>query len=124
MNKIIDEIKKVKEVQAPAWAPFVKTGAHKERPPVNEDWWQIRAASILKKVHKYGPIGANRLAKMYGGRKNRGHRPDTKVKASANIPRKILQQLEAAGLIRQQKAPRAGKVVTKKGNDLVKKGGQ
>ena len=124
MNKLIDEITKVKEVKAPEWAPFVKTGAHKERPPVNENWWQTRAASVLKKVQKYGPIGANRLSKMYGGRKNRGHKPDAKVKGSANIARKILQQLEAAGLIKQQKAPKAGKVLTKKGTELLKKGEQ
>lgn len=124
MNKLIDEIKKVKEVQAPDWAVFVKTGAQKERPPVNADWWEIRAASILKKVNKYGPIGANKLAKIYGGKKNRGHKPDKKVIGSRNIPRKILQQLEKAGLIKQVKEPAAGKVITKKGNELLKKGGQ
>ena len=121
MNKLIDELRQVKEVQAPDWATFVKTGAHKERPPVNADWWVVRAASVLKKVNKYGPIGTNRLSKAYGGRKNRGHKPDKKCDGSRNIVRKVLQQLEAAGLIKQIKEPKAGKVLTKEGRELINK---
>lgn len=122
MSKLIDEIKKIKEVKAPEWAVFVKTGAHKERPPIQADWWEIRTASILKKVNKYGPIGANRLAKKYGGRKNRGYKPDERYAGSRNIARKILQQLEAAGLVKQVKTPSSGKMITKKGAELLKKG--
>lgn len=121
MSKLVSEIGKIKEVEAPVWAPFVKTGAHKERPPVNPDWWVIRVASVMAKVNKFGPVGVNRLAKQYGGRKNRGVRPDIKCNASRNIVRKSLQQLEKAGLIKQVSEPSAGKVVTKKGNDLIKK---
>lgn len=121
MSKLVSEIKKIKEVEAPVWAPFVKTGAHKERPPVNPDWWVIRVASVLGKVNKFGPVGVNRLAKQYGGRQNRGVRPDIKCNASRNIVRKSLQQLEKAGLIKQVSEPSAGKVITKKGNDLIKK---
>lgn len=121
MNKLVDEMKKIKEVNAPLWASFVKTGISKERPPVNPDWWQVRAASVLSKVNKYGPIGTNRLAKAYGGRKNRGHKPDKKYDGSRNIVRKILQQLEKAGLIKQVSEPKSGKMITKKGNDLLKK---
>ena len=70
MNKLIDSIKKVKEIKAPEWSIFVKTGVHKERPPVNPEWWVVRAASVLSKVNKNGPVGTNKLAKQYGGRKN------------------------------------------------------
>ncbi len=121
MNKLIAEIKKIKEVKAPEWANFVKTGAHKERPPVQKDWWEIRASAILLKVNKYGPIGTNKLSKLFGGRKNRGHKPDKKVAGSRNIARKCLQQLEAAGLIKQVTEPKAGKVITKKGKELINK---
>lgn len=121
MNKLVDEIKKIKEVEAPAWAPFVKTGAHKERPPVQEDWWFIRVAAVLKKVQGQGPIGANRLSKQYGGRKNRGHRPEKKYDGSRNIIRKSLQQLEKAGLIKQVSSPKSGKVLTKEGSELLNK---
>ena len=120
-SKLIEELKKIKEIKAPEWAPFVKTGAHKERPPVQEDWWYQRTASILKKVSYFGPIGVNRLSRYYGGRKNRGYKPERKYNGSRNIIRKILQQLEKAELIKSVNAPRAGKVITKKGNDLLKK---
>lgn len=121
MSKLIAEVKKIKEVQAPEWAPFVKTGASKERPPVELDWWYTRVASVLGKVAKYGPVGTNRLAKQYGGRKNRGHRPDKKCSASRNIVRKSLQQLESAGLIQQVEKPCFGKVLTKAGKELINK---
>ncbi|MFW5705009.1 MAG: 30S ribosomal protein S19e [Nanoarchaeota archaeon] len=121
MNKLVEEIKKVKEVKPAEWAPFVKTGAHKERTPENPDWWFVRAASVLRKVNKFGPIGANNLAKQYGGRKNRGFKPEKKYSGSRNIVRKCLQQLEAAKLIEKSKGPRAGKVITKKGKELLER---
>ncbi len=120
-NKLVSEIDKIKEVNAPEWAKFVKTGMHKERPPVNPNWWNVRAASVLKKVNKYGPVGTNRLVKFYGGKKNRGVRPDKKVVGSKNITRKCLQQLEKAGLIKQVEKPSFGKVLTKKGKELINK---
>jgi len=122
MSKLLEEIKKFKEVSAPEWASFVKTGAHKERPPVQEDWWEIRTAALLKKINKFGPIGTNKLAKQYGGRKNRGHKPDKKYSGSRNIIRKCLQQLEKAKLIKQVSEPSCGKILTKKGKDLLNKG--
>lgn len=120
-QKLIDEIKKIETVKAPEWAPFVKTGAYKERPPVQDDWWFIRTASVLKKVNKFGPIGTNRLAKQYGGRKNRGFRPEKKYDGSRNIVRKCLQQLESAGLVQQVQTPKSGKMITKEGRELLKR---
>ena len=120
-QKLVTEISKIKEVQAPDWAVFVKTGAHKERPPVQENWWTIRTASVLLKINKYGPVGVNRLAKQYGGRKNRGHKPEKKYSGSRNIVRKTMQQLEKAGLVEQNKNGSAGKIITKKGKELLKK---
>ena len=79
-NQLIDEaakgLQKFEEVKAPEWAPFVKTGAHKERAPENKDWWYVRAAAILRSVTVLGPIGVSKLRTKYGGRKNRGHKPD------------------------------------------------
>jgi small subunit ribosomal protein S19e len=59
----------VKEVEAPQWALFVKTGSHKQRPPDRLDWWHLRAASMLRKLYVKGPIGVSKLRKIYGGRK-------------------------------------------------------
>lgn len=120
-DKLVADIKKVKEVQAPDWAKFVKTGAHKERTPVQEDWWEIRSAAVLAKINKFGPIGVNRLAKQYGGRKNRGNKPERKYSGSRNILRKCVQQLEAASLIKQVSEPTSGKVLTKKGKEFLNK---
>lgn len=121
MNKLVEAVKGLEQVKAPEWAPFVKTGAHKERPPMQDDWWDIRVASVLKKVQKFGPIGTNNLAKQYGGRKNRGHKPDVKRVGSRNIVRKSLQQLELAGLIKSNEQGKAGKVLTKEGTEFLAK---
>jgi len=99
IKKIAEELKKLPEIKAPEWSIFVKTGHHKERPPVEKDWWFSRAASILRKVYLLGPIGTNKLKVKYGGKKNRGHKPGKTYAASGNIIRKILQQLESAELI-------------------------
>lgn len=120
-DNLIVEIKKIKEVKAPEWAPFVKTGVSKERPPMNPEWWEVRVASVLCKIRKYGPIGTNRLAKHYGGRVNRGVKTEVKADGSRNIVRKAIQQLEAAGLIKQVDSPRAGKIISKEGNELLKR---
>ncbi len=65
---ITEELKTI--IEMPAWAEFVKTGAHRETLPKNPDWWFIRAASILRIVFIRGPVGVSKLRVRYGGRKN------------------------------------------------------
>ena len=109
-------------LQKPDWADFVKTGMHKQRPPVNQDWWFIRASSVLLKVDKLGPIGVSKLRIKYGGRKNRGVAPEHFYKGSGSIIRKILQQLEKAGLLKQEaKGRHKGRVLTPKAYSLIAK---
>jgi len=91
------------EIKKPEWASFAKTGAFKERPPVDSNWWFMRAASILRKVYLKGPIGVSKLSTTYGGRKNRGYKPEKFYPGSTNIIRTILQELEKAGYIKQDK---------------------
>ena len=108
------------QIKAPEWAPFVKTGTHKERPPQQKDWWHIRAASILRKVELLGPVGVNKLRTKYGGKKNRGAKPERFKKGSGNIIRKILQQLEQAQLLKQEKKNvHKGRILTAKGKQLL-----
>jgi len=126
ISKIIDKagmaLKNVKEVEMPSWGGFVKTGANKERPPANLDWWYIRTASILTKVYRHGPIGVSKLRTKYGGKKNRGYKPERFYKGSGSIIRKILQQLEKAGLVEnKQVGVHKGKVITKKGKSFLDK---
>lgn len=115
-------LKKIPEIKAPEWAQFVKTGRNRERPPVDDDWWYARAASVMRKINKLGPVGVSKLRKKYGGKKNRGHKPGKTFIASGNILRKILQQLEKAGFAQQvEKGPHKGRILTPKGKSFLDK---
>lgn len=121
-SKFIDRLAKnlrenVDEVQPLPWSTFAKTGTHVEKQPQNPNWWYIRTASILRKVYIHGPIGLENLRSDYGGRKNRGSKPNRVTKAGGSDIRKILQQLEKAGLV-QTTRPK-GRVVTPKGRKLM-----
>ncbi|MEM2873884.1 MAG: 30S ribosomal protein S19e [Candidatus Nanoarchaeia archaeon] len=119
-KEVAQELKS--KIAAPAWAKFVKTGSHKERPPLQEDWWYIRAASIMRTIYRNAPIGVSKLRTKYGGTKNRGVKPERFKKASGSIIRKILQQLEKAGLVAQKKEKtHKGRVLTPAGISLLTK---
>tara|TARA_Y100000588_G_scaffold331802_1_gene369653 strand:+ start:260 stop:766 length:507 start_codon:yes stop_codon:yes gene_type:complete len=111
------------KIQAPEWASHVKTGAHRERPPVQDDWWHTRSASILRKVAIKGPIGANRISQEFGGSKDRGVKKNKAVSGSRNISRKILQQLAESGLIEESMnaagTVNKGKILSGKGQSLL-----
>lgn len=110
------------KIKPPTWAAFVKTGAHKERPPAEKDWWYIRSASVLRSIYKDGPIGVSKLRSRYGGSRNRGVKPAKFRKASGAIIRKMLQQLESSGLIAKKKdGVHKGRVVTAQGLSLLEK---
>ena len=111
------KLSELKEVQAPEWAPFVKTGVHTEKPPVQDDWWQTRVAAVLRKVYTEGPVGTETLRAHFGGFRDRGNKPNRAVKGSGSIARTALQQLEAAGLVQTVQAK--GRVVTATGRSLM-----
>ncbi|HLC57612.1 MAG TPA: 30S ribosomal protein S19e [Candidatus Nanoarchaeia archaeon] len=118
VEKAAGELKKV--IKAPDWSRYVKTGVHKERPPADLDWWYKRAAAVLRKVYILGPVGTNKLRAKYGGKKNRGYKPEKFFRGSGKIIRTILQQLESEKLIvQQQKGLHKGRVVTAKGKKLL-----
>ena len=106
IRRVAEELKKRKEIVPPEWAAFAKTGVHKEMPPEDPDWWFTRAAAVLRRVYIDGPLGVERMRSFYGGKKNRGSRPNAFRKGSGSILRKALQQLEAAGLIIHDKTGR------------------
>jgi small subunit ribosomal protein S19e len=121
-SKFIDKLAKylkenIDEVQPLPWASLAKTGSHVEKQPQNPDWWYTRSASILRKVYVHGPIGIEKLRADYGGRKNYGVKPEHAVKAGGSNIRKILQQLETAGLI--QTASPHGRKMAPKGRKLL-----
>lgn len=94
-----EELKTLKPISPPDWAPFVKTGVAKELPPTRPDWWYIRAASVLRKIYIHGPLGTRKLKAAYSSKKNFGVRTEHPRPGSGSIARKILQQLESASLI-------------------------
>ena len=94
INRVAEELKNDSKVKSPEWVNFVKTGVHKERRPENPDWWYVRAAALLRRVYIDGPVGVNSLRTHYGGKKDRGSRPEKFRRGSGAIIRRALQQLE------------------------------
>jgi len=120
VEKASEELKKI--IKAPEWSIYVKTGVHKERPPMDKEWWYKRAAAVLRSVYIRGPIGTNKLKTKYGGKKNRGYKPEKFFKGSGKILRTVLQQLEKAELVvQQQKGVHKGRVITPKGKSFLDK---
>ena len=125
-NELIEraavELAKMPEIAPPEWAKFVKTGHFRQRPPEREDWWYVRSAAVLRSVYRLGPIGVSKLRTKYGGKKDRGHRPEKVFRAGGNILRKVLQQLETAQLVKQTSiGVHKGRIITPKGRSLLDK---
>jgi len=121
-QQFIDKLAKylkenIDQIQPTPWAAFAKTGSHVEKQPQNPDWWYTRSASILRKVYAHEPIGLEKLRADYGGRKGFSVRPNHAAKAGGSNIRKVLQQLESAGLV--QTAKSQGRKMTPKGRKLL-----
>lgn len=118
VERVAKELEKMEEMKPPEWSTFAKTGVHKERPPSQENWWSLRAASALRKIY-LEQKGVSRLRSEYGGRRRRGHKPEHKYRASGAIIRKVLQQLEAVGYVKTDK--KKGRGITPKGQSFMDK---
>ena len=118
IKKVADEFKNNDKIQSPQWANFVRTGVHKERKPESADWWYIRTASIIRRVYIDGPVGVESLRTFYGGKKDRGVRPEKFKKGSGAIIRNALHQLEDAGYVEKVEG---GRVVTPQGRSFLDK---
>jgi small subunit ribosomal protein S19e len=115
--KLAEELKRIETIAPPEWAAFVKTGRHREKSPVNNDWWHTRTAAVLRKIYIDGPVGTTRLAAMFGGRADRGSKPNKAVRGSRSISRMTVQQLEKSQLVQKQKD--GGRVVTAKARKMI-----
>tara|TARA_Y100000310_G_C20365266_1_gene660868 strand:+ start:155 stop:583 length:429 start_codon:yes stop_codon:yes gene_type:complete len=107
------------EIKAPEFALLVKTSTANRRPTEDPQFWQHRAASILRQLYIHQVVGVNRLRTRYGSKKNRGGKPEQFRKAGGNILRKLLQQLEAAGLVEKTKTPKTGRKLTEEGKEFM-----
>ena len=123
--KLAEALKKIPEFNEPEWAKFVKSGAGKERPIDDEDFWHKRAASVLICIYKKGSIGVQRLRTKYGSKKDRGFKPEKFSKGSGKIIRTILQQSDKAGFteiqkpIRGVRSKKPGRILTDKGKKFL-----
>ncbi len=115
--KLAEELRKVETIAPPDWAAFAKTGRHREKSPVSPDWWHTRAAAMLRKIYIEGPVGTTRLAAMYGGKADRGSKPNKAVRGSRSISRLTVQQLEKGQLVQKQKD--GGRIVTAKARKMI-----
>jgi len=131
-GKLVAEMKEklmsISQIKPPAWAAYAKTGTHRERPPQQADFWYIRSAAVLRRIYLDSPVGVSRLRTYFGGKRRRGYKPAVSRRAAGNMLRKILQQLEAAGLVVRDKK---GRKLTPAGQKFVnsiatemKKGGK
>ena len=120
---LADHLEADSNIFRPVWAAFVKTGAHKERPPVQSNWWFLRSAAILRKVARMGPVGVNHLSQEFGGPKNRGSAPNRATAGSRHVIRTSLIQLEDAGFVTKRMNAAGtvtlGRVLTPAGQKLL-----
>lgn len=116
-SKLADE----SAIEEPAWLQYTKTGADRELPPEQEDFWTRRAASLLRKVAIDEPAGVGSLRTEYGtatqGSTRYRVRPRQQTDAGGNIIRTALQQLEEAGYV--ETAEGEGRVITGEGRSLL-----
>ncbi|RLG12281.1 30S ribosomal protein S19e [Candidatus Pacearchaeota archaeon] len=123
--KLAEALKQIPEIKEPEWAKYVKSGAAKERPIDDPDFWYKRTASILRQIYKKRIVGVNRLRTKYGSKKNRGYAPERFKRASGKIIRTILQQCDKSGLteiaedIKNVKSKKPGRQLTQKGKELM-----
>lgn len=104
---------KNEDIPAPSWIPFVKTGAHADKPPQDREWWHTRCASILRKIYLNGPMGINALRNNYGGGRPSGYGAAHHKDAGGAIIRNAIQGLEKLGYL--EKVEKKGRIVSKQG---------
>ena len=117
LPQLATELKNRQAVVPPAWSTFVKTGVHKQRAPVQPDWWYLRSASVLRKIYVQGYIGVARLSAEYGGKRDRGSAPYHAYAGSRSILREIVHQLEKSGLVQPYKT--RGRRLSPEGEKLL-----
>ena len=111
-----EKLEDVKEIVAPEWMKYAKTGSHKERAPEQRNFWQLRCASLMRQIYINGPIGLSALKRHYGGAKGHTVRRAHKRSAGGSIIRKCLQQLEKTGYVDHKKE---GRTITAKGKSFL-----
>lgn len=118
IEEIAKDLKDNKKIKAPAFSTYVKTGSHRERAPVREDWWYVRMGSILRKTYIEGHVTVNALRNYYGGKKRRGTRPPIFRQAGGKIIRTALQDLGKLGFVKISENKK-GRIITPSGQKYM-----
>ena len=117
INALTKKLLNEQAIAPPDWSKYVRTGVTKENPPETKDWWHTRCASILRKIYVNKNIGVERLRAEYGGKRDRGSKPNKAMAGSGAIVRHAVQQLETAGYLTKMKG--RGRMLTQKGVKLL-----
>ena len=112
---IAAHLKQEGKLNVPAWVGDVKTSSYKVYVPDNEDWFYVRAASIMRRLCKRR-AGVGAMSKIYGGKTRKMVKPAISRRASKNPNRKALQALETLGWL---KMGSKGRVPTAEGINAV-----
>lgn len=100
----------------PDYLDYVKSGAGKMRIPQDADFFFVRCASLLRQAYTHDVVGVNSLRTHYGGRKNRGVKPQKHKDAAGSVIRRGFMALEKLGLIEKKKV---GRIISGKGKKLL-----
>jgi len=76
------------------------------QPPLDPDWYYVRAASLARKLYLNHGLGVGALAHWYGKTTSKRNTPQKHHSASRKVIRHILNQLEALGIV--EKIDKAG----------------
>jgi small subunit ribosomal protein S19e len=117
IKKLGERLKSDPKFKPPEWAKFAKTGIHREKVPIQSDWWFPRVGSIARKIYVHGPVGVMHLAAEYGGTRDRGSKPNKARLGSRSIVRAALKQLETGGYVQAIKGK--GRTITAAGRKLL-----
>lgn len=117
VEAVAADLRKEKQAEPPGWAAFAKTGVHREKSPSDPGWWHTRLAAVLRKVYVSGPVGTERLAGEFGGRRDAGSAPYHPRKGSRSVIRRCLTQLEGLGYV--QKLEKGGRAISPQGRSYL-----
>lgn len=106
------------DIVKPEYLVYAKSGAGKERVPLDPDFWFVRMASILRQTYLNGPIGISKLRSRYSNRKRHVIHRHHKVPAGGSAIKDAFDALEKLGYVKKTKE---GRVITPKGRSFMDK---
>ncbi|MDE1823894.1 MAG: 30S ribosomal protein S19e [Candidatus Micrarchaeota archaeon] len=102
----------------PKYVDFVKSGASRERPPSDPDFWYMRCASVLRQVYLEGPIGVSKLRTRYGSRVNHTVHRHHHFRSGGSLIKDAFDALEKKGYVKKGKK---GRIITPVGRSFLDK---